>query len=148
MFTRCLIVVTLSPPPPPPPPSIVVINRRGIIYINKLGGTERCSNQALPERRFVVNLSKSIYRQFIKDDRRSWFFGSCGTVSGDGRNSGCSTLGNDGRVWERVSVMEVHQICDEKNGRDAVMIAGCAGDYFSTVLMSRLRQRYQQAIER
>jgi hypothetical protein len=64
------------------------------------------------------------------------------------RSSGCSTLGNDGRVWERVSVMEVHQICDEKNGRDAVMIAGCAGDYFSTVLMSRLRQRYQQAIER
>ena len=30
------------------------------------------------------------------------------------RSSGCSTLGNDGRVWERVSVMEVHTICDEK----------------------------------
>jgi hypothetical protein len=33
----------------------------------------------------------------------------CGNV-----NFGCSTLGNDGRVWGRVSVMEVHQIGDEK----------------------------------
>src|SRR5580698_11037882 len=88
-----------------PPPSIVVINRRGAIYINSWAErsdvrTRLCQN---------VDLSS-----IIKDDRRSWFFGSCGTVSGDGQNSGCSTLGNDGRVWERVSVMGVHTICDEK----------------------------------
>ena len=31
------------------------------------------------------------------------------------QSSGGCTLGNNGRVWERVSVMEVHTICDEKS---------------------------------
>jgi hypothetical protein len=68
MFTRCLIVVTLSPPPPPPPPSIVVINRRGAIYINSWAErsdvrtrlSQSVDLSSIYQSRFIVNLSKMI----------------------------------------------------------------------------------------
>jgi len=95
----CLPFKYPPPPPHPPlPPSIVSINSRSVICINII-----CINQI--ERGDGSEWAPA-ERQFVKDCR-SWFFGRGGTVSGDGRSSGCCTLGNDGRVLGWVSVMVV-----------------------------------------
>ena len=53
----------------------------------------------------VVRLSKSRRRCFAADD---------GSVSGDGRNFRCCTVGELLRDWDCVSVMRVQEMCDEE----------------------------------
>jgi hypothetical protein len=62
--------------------------------------TSRC-------RQFIVDLSKKMIAE-------GGFSAVVEPSLETERSSGCSTLGNDGRILKRVSVMEVHQICDEK----------------------------------
>jgi len=56
---------------------------------------------------------------FLSKSRRRCFAADNGSVSGDGRNFRCCTVGELLRDWDCVSVMRVQEMCDEKGSREA-----------------------------
>jgi hypothetical protein len=53
-------------------------------------------------------------RPIVKEPPKR-FAPNFGSVSGDGRNFRCCTVGELLRAWDCVSVMRVQEMCDEKD---------------------------------